>query len=675
MVRKLEVISGSDQSPTIDYTDDMEWTRSEFESQAQNGQSGVSRFILFDEEGLIPDGIAPGKFLNSHNVVRVTDGPYTLFRGRIGARDAGRGTRRGRRTRTWEVTVHDYNADLHGIYVDSWVRPAETDVARVNALAAAYLAGSPRVTTNLATTYVSSSNTSALAAKTYTGVTPNDILSELAETAGKIFFVTVDGQIFYDGQESTAYASSLRISDDPADANATTYAPIWDAGSPVTEHGGEQLTALRLYYGTSNESVQVTNTLAPITDYWEGVKWDDRAASTAEASVRAATFLEELGQDTITFTCSIGPIPWAQLGSIKAGQTIQFKARAAKGGRNSDGSRPGDSFQTIRIRGLRWRFEAPETNFALLTLEKLKRVRGKDTLVEKALVTAQRAVTQPPATLTAGANNLTTIYERIDEDGTIDTTWGSVSNFVARSGTDFNTNASGACRASPPDGMWLGEELYFAAIQTNSALPSEPASAIGLQLVVTLRGNEHSAGKHGGINGTTSPIKGPHLVSAKFNESAPSNNGLETSAQVGVVYQNTGDKTVTLNIPSVGWGQHCTIYFQPLFRLLKASQCESGYTGGADPGAGDGSFKIGDQTLKPLTVTGPGWVTAGVIGTRNGVNAAFTLAGGYSSISEVWHNGLSLPLSSISLDGTPNISTVGWAPISTDTVLIRYYVP
>lgn len=374
MTRLLRVISGSDSSPTADFTDDVEWTETEFEGAAHNGESGISRFIVYDEDGRIPDYVGAGKFLNSHNVVTVDDGPYRLFRGRIGMRDAGRGTRRGQRTRTWEVTCHDYNGDLRGIVVDAWVRGSETDQARVQALVTTYLTGSPRATTSLTSTYVSGSNLKTLAAKTYSGVTPDDIMREIAEVAGKVYFVTVDGQVFYDGTESTAYASSLRISDDPADANATTYAPSWEHGSATSEDGAEQLTALRSYYG-DNLSVRVTNTLDTQTDYWEGLLWDSTATTTAEATDLANHQLEVQAEDHISHTVTIGPIPWAQLGSIKWGQTIQFKARAARGGRTTTSTYTGDSFVTRRIASLRWQFKAPDLNFAILHLAKPPKTR------------------------------------------------------------------------------------------------------------------------------------------------------------------------------------------------------------------------------------------------------------------------------------------------------------
>ena len=369
MTRLLRVISGSDQSPTADFTDDTNWPETELAMSASDGASGVGRVVIYDEDGVIPDSLGQ-KFLNSHNVIIVEDGPYRLFRGRVNTRAYSRGERAGKRVRMIEVTTGDTNTDLRGLVVDNWVRAEETDVARVQALVAAYLSGSPRATTNLnGSNYISGSNTTTLDAKTYSAMTPQDVINEIALTAGKTFFVTVDDEVFYDGTESTAYASSLRISDDPADANATTFAPQWRGGTASTEDGIEQLTALRSYYGSGGErSIRVTNTLATSTDYWEGLFWDDGAQTSAQASQRAQKKLEEQSDDLLTISFGIGPIPWSQLGSIKAGQTIQVKARAARGGRTSSGTYSGDSFITMRIADLRWQMPAPDLYMCLLEL-------------------------------------------------------------------------------------------------------------------------------------------------------------------------------------------------------------------------------------------------------------------------------------------------------------------
>lgn len=669
MTRLLRVYSGSDSSPIIDYTDDVNWVEAQLASMAHDGESGVGEIGIYDSDGVIPDSVPPGKFLNSHNVVLVEDGPYRLFRGRIQTRASSRRMRRGRRTKYIKCNLGDYNTDLRGIVVDNWVRPLESNIARVQALAAAYLAGSPRATTNLnATTYVSGSNALTIPAKTYTGMYVGDVLADIAREAGKIFFVTIDGELFYDGSESNAYASSLRISDDPADANATTYAPEWYAGDASTEDGIDTASHIRSYYGTES-SVTANTGQQAYNDYWETLWWDPLAEVASNALPRAVARLQEV-QDTLTISCKIGPIPWAQLGSIKAGQTIQVKARAAKGGRGPTGTFLGDSFTTLRIAELRWLMPEPMTYFAQLQLSRPPRISPYGS-GDQALVTAKTAILGgPTATLSYGSGIPVTAYQ-MTETNKAPGSWMSAANFVAGSGTDFASLIGSACRVSPPDGLYIGERIYYAAVQTNSALPAD-AGYIGARLTVTLRSNTHSAGFHGGLNGEEAPVKGPHQVTVVYGSSTPTTAGLQGGGQLGIVDGNATDKVVQLSIPSVQWGSYMTIYFQPMFRMIKDSACESTHSAG---GWGDGTSAIGNLTLAATTATGPGWVTGGAIGTRNGVNTAFTLVGGYRAIDEVWRNGVSLPLTSIDTSGgSPNITTVGWAPIATDTFLLHYLI-
>src|SRR5512146_2372713 len=226
--RTLTLYSGSDSSPVIDYTTDTDWQQTELTSMASQGDAGAGQWLLRDEGGLLPDYVPPTKFIAGHNVVVVTVGSNTLFRGRVAAQETFRGRQKVARANENQILLEDNNSQLRGIVVQNWVRPAETDAARAQALVAAYLSGSPRATTNLngSNLVLPSSNTISLPAKTYSGVTPYQIMQELASNADKETFVTIDNELAYFGHDYTGYAASLRISDAIGDANATTYAPI-----------------------------------------------------------------------------------------------------------------------------------------------------------------------------------------------------------------------------------------------------------------------------------------------------------------------------------------------------------------------------------------------------------------------------------------------------------------
>lgn len=380
LTRTLTLYSGSDSLPVVDYTDATDWPNTELAGMANNGEAAASSWTLRDDDGVIPDYVAPGKFINSHNVVTATVGSNLLFRGRVAAQEHFRGRQKAGRAAEWSVTLEDQNSHLRGMVVDGWIRPAETDAARMQALVAGYLSGNYRTTTNLngSNYIVTGSNTIALPAKTYTGVTPSDIAQELAGNADKEVFVTIDNELAYFGHDYTGYASLLRISDDIADANATTYAPWNPRGS---EAGREQLSALRVYYQpgdgrTTQASTRVTNNLASSADFWEEVYWDSTSTTSAQAIARAQKTLDYRAQPETTYSCSIGPMSGDEIWKVKPGQTIQFKSRGARGGRNADGSFAGDSFQTVRVRDLNWTMPAEDQYIAHLELERPKRIHA-----------------------------------------------------------------------------------------------------------------------------------------------------------------------------------------------------------------------------------------------------------------------------------------------------------
>jgi hypothetical protein len=383
--RSLKLYNGSDALPIIDYTDDTIWEETEFGAAAYNGDAATGTWKLRDEGGLITDWTAPGRYLSAHNVVKLTVGSNTLFNGRIAARDRSRGRQTVGRAAEYTATLGDANEHLRGIIVHNWIRGAETDVARVQGLVAAYLSGSPRATTNLngsnSNLLVVGSNTVSLPAKTYIGVTPYEILQELAETADKEMFVTVDDELAYFGHDHAGYASTFRISDDPADLNATTCVPINPSASGESR---ETLTALRTYWGSdqTDRTFQVTNTSRMITtDYWEDVFFDADSVNVTEAQARTNAIFAQRRLDDISLTVTIGapgtdkgqPMSGDDIYKIKAGQLIQFKSLAARGGREANGTYSGDAFLTTRIREIVWTFtDASDQYWATLTLERPK---------------------------------------------------------------------------------------------------------------------------------------------------------------------------------------------------------------------------------------------------------------------------------------------------------------
>jgi len=408
--RSLKVYNGSDATPVTDVTDRTDWPGTELSVMANAGEAAAGTWLMRDETGTIPDFLAPGELVDSHNVIVALVGSNTLFRGRIAADEHFRGRQKAGRAKEISFTLEDQNSHLRGIIIHEWIRPAETDAARAQALVAAYLSGAPRATTNLngSNLIITGSNAISLPAKTYSGVTPYDVMQELASNADKEMFVSIDNDLAYFGHDYTGYVSLLRVSDDPADQNANTYPPINPHGF---EFGRQKLSALRVYYGSdvTQSTVRVSNALEPRFDYWEDVFWDSESVTPEQAEARAQKMLDYRSTDDVNYTCSIGPLSGDDIWKIKPGQQINFKSRAARGGRNANGTYSGDNFLTTRVRQINWTMPAEDIYFARLEIERPKRTQAPGT-GNQALATQPRPA---PETVPDTVVNPTTIYHAL----------------------------------------------------------------------------------------------------------------------------------------------------------------------------------------------------------------------------------------------------------------------
>jgi len=269
--------------------------------------------------------------LPARRVVRIietaTSPDTTLFKGRVADKGTGRGQMPIGDARQFDVDLDDNNTQLYGIPVDRWKRPAETGRARVVALGNAFLNGSPRASTNLDyATYVPNTNTVQMPAKTYEQTDPAGVIRDCAEAEGKNAFVTVDDELFYDLDTSTAYAADLSITDD--DPNLTTeFPPIWDTGTPGSYEGNEFFSGAILRYGTNKRVTEVRATVEAAHDFWRTVIYDT-TKSESVAFAKLKTLLDNQAREEFRATCSL-QLTAAQVELIKYGQTVSFRAAAA----------------------------------------------------------------------------------------------------------------------------------------------------------------------------------------------------------------------------------------------------------------------------------------------------------------------------------------------------------
>lgn len=339
-----------------------------------DGEAGLGELILDDPDGeLIDDGNRPDIRKTWAITEDATASPTVLGFGRIGNFETFRHEQRYLdRQVDWKLYLEDANIEMRGFDVHGQSRPIETDYERVQWVASTYLNGSPRASTVLDfSTYVPNTNTVTMEAKTYNNSEVTDVLRDCAEQADKIFFVTPDAELFYDQKDSTAYTSTVSISDRPADINQTdVFEPIWDQGPALDWEGQTYASRLRLSYGLEQSVLVGPDAGEADHDYWVGRTFDSGALSTSQATAVANGELAFRAKGVRTYSLSL-LLANDQVDLIKVGQRIQIKARAAVDVDNA--------YVYRRIAQLQWEVESPEFYWAHLQLDQPLTAHSKNT--------------------------------------------------------------------------------------------------------------------------------------------------------------------------------------------------------------------------------------------------------------------------------------------------------
>lgn len=327
--------------------------------------TGIGELILDDPLGeLIDDANRPDIKKTWLVTEDATASPTVLGFGRIGDYETQRHSPNDYLDRQvdWKLILEGPNIELSGFDVHGQTRPVETDWERFQWVAATYLNGSPRATTVLdATTYAPNTNTVDMEAKTYNQCDVTDVIRDCMEQADKICFVTADAEIFYDQKDSTAYTSSISISDRPADVNQTSvFEPIWDQGPALTSEGHTYASRLRMAYGSEQSVLVGPDGSEADHDYWVGRTNSTDPLSAAQATAIAEGELAFRAKGVRTYSLSL-LLANDQVDLIKHGQRIQIKARAAVDADNA--------YVYRRIAQLQWEVESPEYYWAHLQLD------------------------------------------------------------------------------------------------------------------------------------------------------------------------------------------------------------------------------------------------------------------------------------------------------------------
>jgi hypothetical protein len=288
-----------------------------------------------------------------------------LARHRIAAADGGRGIVVVDNEVDFDVTTEDGNVELRGqAFTDSWVRPAETDVARLVALQAYTLNGASstadhfRETCNVTvnTSHLTpNTNTVSMPAKKYPpGTQPEEVVRDCADTAGKTYGVVIHHTggshlcLFYtiDADHST-YASDISISDhedewDPDHPTDPVFEPHWESGKATLYDGQTLLSGMVGTYGPEYGVFVEYAGNDESYDYWVDPYADSVSTATSQVDDRTAGILE--GRRLVHVTHRVSVIMAAdQVDMVAAGMSLQIKAAAAIAGQYLD------TFQTRRV--------------------------------------------------------------------------------------------------------------------------------------------------------------------------------------------------------------------------------------------------------------------------------------------------------------------------------------
>jgi hypothetical protein len=320
MSRVIQIAANAAASSWTDLTSVVRWERSRFGGTAHMCEVGTGAgFDLDDDAGT--------RSLPAKRVFRVVETATTpdtvLMRGRISDKRLARGQMPVDDAKKFDTTVDDANAQLRGIPVDGWSRPAETGRTRARAALAQFGAGSPRASTNLDyTTYVPNANTVSMPAKRYDQTDLAGVLLECATVEGKQVFVTEDDEVFFDLDTSTAYAASLSITDDNPNL-VDEFPPEIPTGQ---EQGNEFYSGITLKYGTSGSISDVRAGPEADHDYWRTVIQDSDATA-ATAPSRLATLLNNQSIEEKRYTLDL-TLRDTQVDLIRKGQTVSYRSAA-----------------------------------------------------------------------------------------------------------------------------------------------------------------------------------------------------------------------------------------------------------------------------------------------------------------------------------------------------------
>lgn len=254
--------------------------------------------------------------------------PSRIFTGVIRERTQARGGRHFTgNARVHDCVIMDLNERLHRKlpYVNAGKRPYETDTARITWLLASRALSGIVYNEGLFAAAPAFNFLAEDIRESY----PDDIIRELAATAGKQFGVVFDdasghASLYYQPDDVTGvYVSPISISNDPADESATCVAPDDDAE--------EEFRPDDVYSGVLYKSRVPTPSFVTSADIAaeygierEAVYYTDRVGRAATQLEQAQAFLNGRRPERRILTVTI-TLPSTKVNHVRAGHEIQVK--------------------------------------------------------------------------------------------------------------------------------------------------------------------------------------------------------------------------------------------------------------------------------------------------------------------------------------------------------------
>lgn len=292
-----------------------------FQSNAEEGSTAITAMVVDDESNALDyvglrrvyayETAAP-----AHNQI--------VYNGYLQARTIGRGPAQGMDSdesitgRRWTLQIADTNSLLSRRIITGadGERKAETDVARIQWLLTAndrYLSN-PQDTWDTAGTYVNTVGALDMEAADLRGQTAFDVLNDCAQRSGKnwgAFYLETNDTVpptnggsitlWYDFDYSTAYTSSVRLTNVRADVdNVTTFFVNPDA--TLGRDPSRNYSGILLNYSGGSVYTQSTN-VANLFQRRDTSVSNANVKSAAAAATLSARYLEDAAREEDRLTC------------------------------------------------------------------------------------------------------------------------------------------------------------------------------------------------------------------------------------------------------------------------------------------------------------------------------------------------------------------------------------